>query len=113
MSVSRYKVGDIAKVREDLDPFKIYGGVGVNDTMVSMRGCYLKIWEVYHACGDNGYDGYYTVHGNIWCWTDEMFEDYIAAAKNVSEHERCDDSIMYSETSESDLLKLYKPRGKS
>lgn len=101
----KYKPGDIVNVRRDLNISDIYDHYYITGAMSMYRGGTVTIDSVEKDA--------YRIKEMGCFWTDEMFEDCIIASKNISEHERCDDNITYSETSESDLLKLYKPRGKS
>ena len=71
MSATRYKPGDKVMVRPD---FHRAGGsstygIGVNDSMLQMKGKMLTIKKVDHTA--------YAVKENQWWWTDEMLVDLI------------------------------------
>ena len=63
----KYKVGDKAKVREDLEYNVFYGGNRVNEDMIMHKG---KILTIRAIEGRN-----YLMEEDNWCWTDEMLED--------------------------------------
>ena len=81
MSATKYKVGDVVRVRNDLGDGK-YGGVYTADEMMFFRGKTITIERVIiaHEGFLDDYIGHYDSEG--WNWTDEMFEDYIPIADN-------------------------------
>ena len=80
MSATKYKVGDVVRVRNDLGDGK-YGGVYTADEMMLFRGKTITIEKVIiEYDGVDDYNGHYSSEG--WNWTDEMFEDYIPIADN-------------------------------
>lgn len=106
MSATRYKVGDVVRVRNDLGDSK-YGGVYTATEMMLFRGKTITIEKVITA-GDrfiDDYNGHYNSEG--WNWTDEMFEDYIPVADNDTDS-RIEDKEISSNITIKDLFDLYK-----
>lgn len=76
MAIKRFSKGDKVVVKSGLNTAKIYGGIRVSSEMVEMAGKTLTISSICkHPNPEySGYEGYYCVYGNTWCWTDEMLE---------------------------------------
>lgn len=74
MSETKYKVGDVVKVRDDLETGKKYymkSGFehdSVVDSMLTFRGKSVTIESITST-------GKYSIVGDCYNWTDEMFED--------------------------------------
>lgn len=106
MSATRYKVGDVVRVRNDLGDGR-YGGVYTADDMMFFRGKTITIKKIiteYEGVFDD-YSGHYESEG--WNWTDEMFEDYIPIADNDTDA-RIEDKEISSNITIKDLFDLYK-----
>jgi len=65
--MTKYKVGDKVTVRNDMTEGSVYGGLSFVDTMVDLRGKVVTIENADHFG--------YTIEGDIYNWTDEMFCD--------------------------------------
>jgi len=65
-----FKVGDMVRVRKDLNSNNIYGGVNFVSEMLEYRG---KVFKIESKLGhlDNVY---YLKDGRRWTWSDEMLE---------------------------------------
>ena len=77
----KYKVGDKVRVRKDLEVNETYGGETFVDTMEKFKG---KVVEIEDIRGK----GFYTIKGDLYTWSDEMFEDaerYIIIAEDGNE----------------------------
>ena len=64
----KYKVGDIVKVRSDLDVNKRYKRFHVTINMIGFKGKLVRIARVFN--------NYYNIYEDLneWSWNDEMFE---------------------------------------
>ncbi len=64
----KYKVGDVVKVRSDLDVNKRYKRFYVTTNMIEFKGKFVRIERVF--------DNYYNIYEDLnkWSWNDEMFE---------------------------------------
>ena len=74
----KYKVGDKARVRKDLELGETYGGQAFVDTMQKFKGKVVEIEEII-------INGFYKIKGNEYTWSDKMFEDagrYIIIAED-------------------------------
>lgn len=71
----RYKIGDRVKVREDLIVGRKYGGVCFVEGMKELLGKVVEISGVFREKG-------YGVRGNLFGWTDEMFEGKVEMTKD-------------------------------
>ena len=70
-SMSRFKVGDLVRVRKDLVTGDCYtGGCCFNEYMADMRG---NIYQIRKMEG-NGTTLRYYLYGARWSWTDDMLE---------------------------------------
>lgn len=65
----KYKVGDVVKVRSDLNVGEYYGGLYFNMNMFDFKEKIVHIVEVF----DEGYC-YIFEDNQEWSWNDEMFE---------------------------------------
>lgn len=98
MSVTRYNVGDIVKVKEDLKMNQIYGEYYVASDMLKFCGRKVTIKSV-------EYDSYTILESGFY-WTDEMFEENIKTAE-IDDDSRVN-SEAYVDLSTKDLFDLYK-----
>lgn len=64
----KYKVGDVVKVRSDLDVNKRYNRFYVTINMIEFKGKLVRIARVFN--------NYYNIYEDLnkWSWSDEMFE---------------------------------------
>lgn len=99
MSVTRYKVGDIVKVKEDLKTNQIYGEYYVASDMLKFSGRTVTIKSVEHDS--------YRIEETHFYWTDEMFEEYIRA-EEIDRDSRINNDAISVDLSTKDLLDLYK-----
>ena len=99
MSVTRYNVGDIVKVKEDLKTNQIYGEYYVASDMLKFSGRKVTIQSV-------EYDSYRILESGFY-WTDEMFEELIKT-EEIDRDSRVDDSATPADLSTKDLFDLYK-----
>jgi len=74
--MSKYKVGDVVKVRDDLKVDNIYGNVDFAEGMREFLGKEVTIADIFNNCyyikETNNYDWH---TDDYYEWTDEMFED--------------------------------------
>lgn len=98
MSATRYNVGDIVKVKEDLKLNEIYGEYYITSDMLSFSGRKVTIRTV-------GCDSYTILELGFY-WTDEMFEENIKTAE-IDDDSRVN-SEAYVDLSTKDLFDLYK-----
>jgi hypothetical protein len=63
----KFKPGDIARIRSDLQEHQRYGRACVVDSMLRFRGKAAKITEMVYDFG-------YRIEGSPSLWTNEMFE---------------------------------------
>ena len=69
--MSRFKVGDLVRVRKDLVTGDCYtGGCYFNEYMADMRG---NVYQIRKMEG-NGTNLRYSLYGARWSWTDDMLE---------------------------------------
>ena len=64
----KYKVGDVVKVRSDLDVNKLYNGFYITTNMIEFKGKLVRIARVFN----DRYNIYEDL--NKWSWNDEMLE---------------------------------------
>ena len=66
----KYKVGDVVKVRSDLDVNKRYKRFYVTINMIEFKGKLVRIAKVLNDC--------YNIYEDLkrWSWSDEMFEPF-------------------------------------
>jgi hypothetical protein len=73
--MNKYKVGDIVKLRDDLEVNKFYGKTKLNEAMVNVIGKKAEIKEI---CKSKNKDEYYAKfasrYGGNWFISDEMIE---------------------------------------
>ena len=70
--MTKYKVGDMVRVRPDLKMNVYYGNYFATDDMAALRGAIVKIIEVIKDIyGNNAYH----IDNSDWVWTDSMFEE--------------------------------------
>lgn len=64
----KYKVGDVVKVRSDLDVNKRYKRFYVTINMIEFKGKFVRIARVFN--------NYYNIYEDLneWSWNDEMLE---------------------------------------
>lgn len=78
MSNTRYKVGDVLKVRNDLSMDMDFES-GIIDEMLEFKGKLVEIedaWQI--SDGEEIYDGYLLKgDNNCWHWNNEMFEEEV------------------------------------
>lgn len=107
--MGKFKVGDKARVREDLEVGKTYGGVYFGDFMEAYKGKIGTITE----CSNN----YYRIDKRVWQWSDEMlepiqeeftFQEVIARIKPNETYENINDKHKLQSISmnESGLLRM-------
>lgn len=99
MSVARYNVGDIVKVKEDLKMNEIYGEYYVASDMLKFSGRKVTIKSV-------EYDSYRILESGFY-WTDEMFEETIKT-EEIDIDSRVDNEATSADLSTRDLFDLYK-----
>ena len=105
MSATKYKVGDVVRVRNDLGDGK-YGGVYTADEMMLFRGKTITIEKVIiEYDGVDDYNGHYNSEG--WNWTDQMLEDYIPVADNDTDSRISNEGFPVKITTK-ELSDLYK-----
>lgn len=68
--MNKYNVGDVVKLRDDLENRKFYGGIIYNDEMDIMRNKPVEINEVYNRVCYKVYEGCH----RSWVLSDEMIE---------------------------------------
>lgn len=76
--MSKYKVGDKVRIREDLVSGKMYGEYYVINEMLQYRGEKATIEVIL----DGGYE---LDIDEEWTWTDEMFESYIFTKSDLED----------------------------
>ncbi len=94
-----YKVGDIVRVREDLERHKSYGYYYATTEMAKLAGRKVTIECVL--------DDAYRIKEMGLYWTDEMFEEYIKTAE-IDNELRVDNDASSVDLSTKDLFDLYK-----
>ena len=94
-----YKVGDIVRVREDLERHKSYGNYYATTEMAKLAGRKVTIECVL--------DDAYRIKEMGLYWTDEMFEENIKTAE-IDDDSRVDDNVSSVELSSKNLFDLYK-----
>ncbi len=74
----KYKVGDVVKVRSDLDVNKRYKLFYVTINMIEFKGKLVRIARVLNDC--------YNIYEDLkrWSWSDEMFEPF--TEEDVKKH---------------------------
>ena len=74
----KYKVGDVVKVRSDLDVNKRYKRFYVTINMIEFKGKLVRIARVLNDC--------YNIYEDLkrWSWSDEMFEPF--TEEDVKKH---------------------------
>ena len=74
----KYKVGDVVKVRSDLDVNKRYKRFYVTINMIEFKGKFVRIARVLNDC--------YNIYEDLkrWSWSDEMFEPF--TEEDVKKH---------------------------
>ena len=76
----KYKIGDLVKVRDDLQEDKMYGGCSSIDDMLKFRGTLDFIENI-----DDDGDYHLANNNNPYVWSEEMLEPVVI--KNNSKHE--------------------------
>lgn len=74
----KYKVGDVVKVRSDLDVNKLYKRFYITTNMIEFKGKFVRIVKVFN--------NYYSIYEDLekWSWNDEMFEPF--TEEDVKKH---------------------------
>ena len=94
-----YKVGDIVRVREDLERHKSYGNYYATTEMAELAGRKVTIERVL--------DDAYRIKEMGLYWTDKMFEEYIKT-EEIDNESRVDNDASSVDLSTKDLFDLYK-----
>jgi hypothetical protein len=90
MKMTKYKVGDTVRVREDLNENAEYFsngrkcGIGASSEMVNLRGSIVTI----KSC-PNSHEYYIEEDGGEWLWVDEMFSEkvFVVATTDIKTQE--------------------------
>ena len=89
----KYKVGDIVKLRDDLEVNKFYGNTKLNEAMVNVIGKKAEIKEIVkNKNKDEYYAKFASRYGGNWFISDEMIErlwEECKSTEQVSKSEDC------------------------
>jgi hypothetical protein len=75
--MSKYKVGDVVKVKDNLEINKYYSNADFVEEMKEFLGKEVTIRKIFD-------DKYYIKEDDGWNWTDDMLEDEIEKTKEIS-----------------------------
>lgn len=95
--MSKFKVGDLVKVREDLVPGREYSWVLFAPEMEQYKGFMFEVLKVTHTgCYYLGIGDHFLTQKDLniaWLWSDDMLEPYVPSYETASDDEI--DSLLF------------------